>query len=236
MRQDLIIVQGLLLQIMKSFAPIIAIVLLLFVAAFIFLSGSETAPKSSPIANPVMESPVLTSPAVTSGLNPDGSGTITPQASPLTGGDKSTNGQVAPMLADLVGRLEAKVKSDPANVGNQILLAQTYAELGRTDEGITILRKVALTNIETPRVNVVLALLLSKSGKPEDQTAALKLLENASKADASQTGTAELYRGRIFVAQGKNDLAIKAWKAALKKIPATDNARAQLEEELAKIK
>ncbi len=221
---------------MKSSAPVIAIVLLLLVAAFIFLSGGETVPTPPPVASAVMESPVITPPAMATDLNPNTSRTITPQASPLTGGDKSAAGQVAPMLADLVGRLEAKVKSDPANIGNQILLAQTYAELGRADEGITLLRKVALTNVETPRVNVVLALLLSKSGKPEDQTAALKLLEDASKADASQTGIAELYRGRIYVAQGKNDLAIKAWKAALKKIPATDNARSQLEEELGKTK
>ena len=140
------------------------------------------------------------------------------------------------MLTDLVGRLEAKVKTDPANVSNQILLAQTYSELGRTDEGIAMLRKVALTKIETSRVNVVLASLLSKSDKPEDWTVALKLLDDATKADAGQAGIAELYRGRVYVAQGKKDVAIKTWKAALKRIPATDNARVQLEEELAKTK
>jgi predicted negative regulator of RcsB-dependent stress response len=88
--------------------------------------------------------------------------------------------------------------------------------------------------VETPRVSVVLASLLSKSEKSADWVAALKLLDDATKVDAAQTGIAELYRGRVFVAQGKKDLAVKTWKAALKRIPATDNAHAQLEQELAK--
>lgn len=182
--------------------------------------GSPVAPPAS-----VMPNSNLTEPQ-----------TITPQASSAVSGDKASTGQAAPMLADLVGRLEAKVKTDPANVNNQMLLAQTYSELGRTDEGIAILRKVALTKVEAPRVNIVLASLLSKSTKSEDWDAALKLLDGSSKADANQAGVSDLYRGRIYIAQGKRDAAIQTWKAALKKIPATDNARVQIEEELAKIK
>ena len=222
---------------MKSLAPILAVAVLLIVAAFIFLSGDDGATKAPPLANSVMESPVSAPTGVSSDMNTSASQPITPLASPqLSSSDKPGAPQVAPMLADLVGRLEAKVKTDPANVSNQILLAQTYSELGRTDEGITILRKVALTKVETPRVNVVLASLLTKSDKPDDLAAALKLLDEATKADAAQAGIAELYRGRVFVAQGKKDLATKTWKAALKRIPATDGARTQLEDELAKTK
>lgn len=221
---------------MKSLAPVIAVVVLLAVAGFMFLSGDDTASKAPPVASSVIEPPLAAPAGVTSDRNPAAPRTITPLASPVTSGDQPSTGQVAPMLTDLVGRLEAKVKTDPANVSNQILLAQTYSELGRTDEGIAMLRKVALTKIETPRVNVVLASLLSKSDKPEDWTVALKLLDDATKADAGQAGIAELYRGRVYVAQGKKDVAIKTWKAALKRIPATDNARVQLEEELAKTK
>lgn len=222
---------------MKSLAPILAVAVLLIVAAFIFLSGDDGATKAPPLANSVMESPVSAPTGVSSDMNTSASQPITPLASPqLSSSDKPGAPQVAPMLADLVGRLETKVKTDPANVSNQILLAQTYSELGRTDEGITILHKVALTKVETPRVNVVLASLLTKSDKPDDLAAALKLLDEATKADAAQAGIAELYRGRVFVAQGKKDLATKTWKAALKRIPATDGARTQLEDELAKTK
>jgi len=221
---------------MKFLAPVIAVVVCLVVAAFIFLSGDDTASKAPPVASSVTESPVAAPAGVTSDMISTAPRTITPLLSSVTSADKAGAGQVAPMLADLVGRLEAKVKTDPANVNNQILLAQTYSELGRTDEGIAMLRKVALTKVETPRVNVVLASLLSKSDKPEDLAAALKLLDDATKADAGQAGIAELYRGRVYIAQGKKDVAIKTWKAALKKIPATDNARAQLEEELVKTK
>jgi len=223
---------------MKSLAPIIAVVVLLVVAAFIFISGDDTAPKAPPVANSVMDSPVTAPAGVTSDMISKTPQTITPLLDSVTTTDatkdKAGAGQVAPMLADLVGRLEAKVKTDPANIGNQILLAQTYSELGRTEEGVAILRKVAQTKVETPRVNVVLASLLSKSDKPEDWSAALKLLDDATKADAGQAGIAELYRGRVYIAQGKKDVAIKTWKAALKRIPAADNARAQLEQELAK--
>lgn len=221
---------------MKSLAPIIAVVVLVIVAAFVFLSDDNSASKAPPIASSVMESPVAPPASVMPNSNLTEPQTITPQASSVVSGDKASAGQAAPMLADLVGRLEAKVKTDPANVNNQMLLAQTYSELGRADEGIAILRKVALTKVETPRVNIVLASLLSKSTKSEDWDAALKLLDGPSKADANQAGVSALYRGRIYIAQGKRDAAIKTWKAALKKIPATDNARVQIEEELAKIK
>ena len=220
---------------MKSLAPVIAVVVLLVVAAFIFLSGESTAPQAPPVANSVTESPVVAPAGVNSDMIPAAPRPITPLLSSLGNPDKAATGQVAPMLADLVGRLEAKVKTDPANVGNQMLLAQTYSELGRAEEGISMLRKLVLTKVETPRVSVVLASLLSKSEKAEDWVSALKLLDDATKADAAQTGIAELYRGRVFIAQGKKDLALKTWKAALKRIPATDNAHAQLEQELAKV-
>ena len=219
---------------MKSLSPILAVVLLFAVAAFIFLSGDDAVSKSPPLARSVMDSPESVPEGMASDINSVNPRTITPLASPVTINDKPDANQVAPMLANLVGRLEAKVKADPANISNQILLAQTYSELGRTEEGIAILRKAALTKVETPRVNVVLASLLSKSEKAEDLPIALKLLDDATKADSGQAGIAELYRGRIYIAQGKKDVAIKTWKAALKKIPATDNARAQLEDELVK--
>lgn len=220
---------------MKSLAPIIAVVVLVAVAAFIFLSDDKAGVKAPPVASSVIEAPIAAPAGVNSNMNLAEPQPITPQSSPVVPNEKASTG-AAPMLADLVGRLEAKVKTDPANVNNQMLLAQTYSELGRTDEGIAILRKVALTKVETPRVNVVLASLLAKSDKPDDWSAALKLLDEATKADTKQAGIAELYRGRVYIAQGKKDEAIKTWKAALKRIPATDGARSQLEEELAKSK
>ena len=217
---------------MKAIAPVIAVVVLVAVAVFIFTQEkkSTTAVPSGP--GPEAELAVTPPSTVMVDSTSTAPAPITPQASPVVKG----GGQVAPMLGDLVGRIEEKVKADPANIGNQILLAQTYSELGRNDDGIAVLRKVPAGKPETPRAQIVLASLLAKNGQPEAFTEAFKLLDAAPKVDATQKGYAELYRGKVYLAQGKKDVAIKTWDAALKKLPATDNARAQIEDELSKAK
>lgn len=217
---------------MKAMAPVIAVVVLVAVAVFIFTQEkkSPTAVSSSP--GTVAELAVTPPSTVATDSTSAAPAPITPQASPVVKG----GGQVAPMLGDLVGRIEEKVKADPSNIGNQILLAQTYSELGRNDDGITVLRKVPAGKPETPRAQIVLASLLAKTSQPEAFTEAFKLLDTASKADATQKGYAELYRGKLYQAQGKKDVAIKTWEAALKKVPANDNARSQIEDELSKSK
>jgi cytochrome c-type biogenesis protein CcmH/NrfG len=162
--------------------------------------------------------------------------TLQPLSSPVPAENKGQEAQgAAPMLGDLVGRLEAKVKADPGNVPNQILLAQTYSELGRTEEGVALLRTLLKTQGESPRAHVVLASLLSKSGRPQELKEATQLLDKAEKQDPTQKGFASLYRGRILVAQGDKDAAVKIWRDALKKVDPNDGARSQIEEELSRL-
>lgn len=219
---------------MKAIAPLIAVVMLVGVAVFVFTQGkdSSTAVPNSPGPGPVAELSVTPPSTVIADSTSAALAPITPQASPVTKG----GGQVAPMLGDLVGRIEEKVKSDPSNIGNQILLAQTYSELGRNDDGVAVLRKIPAGKPETPRAQIVLASLLAKTGQPDAFKEAFKLLDVAAKADAAQKGYAELYRGKVYLGQGKKDIAMKTWNAALKTLPATDNARSQIEDELSKAK
>jgi cytochrome c-type biogenesis protein CcmH/NrfG len=208
---------------MKSYGPVLAIAVLVVVAAFVFVydNGSKTT---------VPAQPSVGTPAQDGGVGQ----TLQPLSSPVPAGDKGQGAQSAPMLGDLVGRLEAKVKAEPDNVDNQILLAQTYSELGRTDDGVAILRTLSKAERATPRVYVVLASLLSKSGQPQDLKEATQLLDKAEKQDPAQTGFVRLYRGRILVAQGDKDAAVKVWQDALKKVDPNDGARGQIEQELSR--
>lgn len=215
---------------MKAIAPIIAVVLLVAVAVFVFTQEKDSATDLPSTPNPMADLAVTPPSTVAVDSTSAMPAPITLQASPVVKG----GGQVAPMLGDLVGRIEEKVKSDPSNIGNQILLAQTYSELGRNDDGIAVLRKIPAGKPETPRAQIVLASLLSKTGQPDAYNEAFKLLDTAAKADAAQKGYAELYRGKIYLGQGKRDLAIKTWETALKKLPAADNARSQIDDELSK--
>lgn len=211
---------------MKIVAPGVAVVMLVIVAILVFIyegDGDAPVPEASPLNSAPNFAPAVTQPITTQ-----------PAAEMSTQAAGST--QVAPILGDLVVRIEAKVKADPSDVGNQILLAQTYAELGRTDEGVAILRGIAPGRPGTERVNVVLASLLIKSGKKNELIEALKLLDMVGKVDSTQRGFTELYRGRAYLAQGKKDVALKAWASALKKLAPDDNARTQIEDEIAKAK
>ncbi len=220
---------------MKAIAPALGVAVLVIVAVFIFAYERSNAP-AVPAAAPGVESagaPGLGAPMPNTSGSP-----IVPLASPVTAAPNSGGGgnQAAPGLSDLVGRIETKVKSDPSNIGNRILLAQTYGELGRLDDGIAELRKLYTEKIDTGRVDMVLASLLIKSATPPALSEAAELLDKAVKRDAAQKGFVQLYKGRLFVAQGKTDAAVKLWNDAMKKLPATDAARIQIEEELSKRK
>ena len=86
-----------------------------------FLSGDHTPGRD------VMSAPLVS----TDNTNPNTRPTVN-----STAAASSNESQKAPMLVNLVGGLEAKVAADPGNIGNQILLAQTYAEVGRIPDGV----------------------------------------------------------------------------------------------------
>jgi tetratricopeptide (TPR) repeat protein len=215
---------------MKNFAPAIGAAVLVAAAVFVFVyekKDSTVAPASD------TESAGLPGGVVAPGTGqpPPPAPPVVPLASPGTGTAPSSD-QAAPGLGDLVGRIEAKVKSDPANLGNRILLAQTYGEIGRLDEGVAELRKIYAEKLDTGRVDMVLASLLIKVATPPALAEAGKLLDSAQKRDPSQAGFVQLYKGRMLVAQGKTDEAVKLWNGALAKLPAGDPARTQIEGEI----
>jgi predicted Zn-dependent protease len=215
---------------MKNFAPAIGAAVLVAAAVFVFVyedKDSSTAPPSAAVES--------TTPGQVSAPESDQQQApmppIVPLASPGTGMGPASD-QAAPGLGDLVGRIEAKVKADPNNVGNRILLAQTYGEIGRLDEGISELRKLYAEKLDTGRVDMVLASLLIKTATPPALAEAEKMLDKALARDTSQAGFVQLYKGRLLVAQGKADAAVKLWTGALEKLPASDAARSQIEGEV----
>lgn len=218
---------------MKKGAPFAAIVLLIAIAIFVFIyDRSSQIPNNSELGN---INPSLLSTVSSSFQSSNSIQSPLSRNTTLGEGDSDRSAQNAPVLGDLVARLEAKVIAEPSHIGNRILLAQTYSELGRSQDGVQLLRKLQkdkVTNI--PRVQLVLASLLAKSSNQTELDEALKLLDEVVRGDATQKGFACLYRGRVYVMQGKKDAAIRLWKDMMKELSPSDPARVQIENELAK--
>lgn len=138
----------------------------------------------------------------------------------------------APAIDALVGGLEAKVKSDPENLDNRILLAQTYRELGRLDDAKRELRNIQKQDSNNVRANLVLASILSQSDDSKELQESLKLLSDI-KTDASiQPYMVDLYRGDALSHQHNNEGALKSWKQALAAMPKSDARYAILEKKI----
>jgi len=138
----------------------------------------------------------------------------------------------APAIDALVGGLEAKVKADPGNLDNKVLLAQTYRELGRTDDATRELRDVLKQAPDNSRANLVLASILSQSDDQKELEESLKLLAKV-KTDASiQPYIIDLYRGDALSHQNNPEGALKNWKQALASMPKSDARYAILEKKV----
>ena len=149
----------------------------------------------------------------------------------MDGGQRE--GQVsAPGLESLVAGLEAKVKKDPS-VGNRLLLAQTYNELGMQDKALTGLRELQKENPEDGRVNLVLSSLLSRSNEKEKLQESLIILEKLSGDKTIQQYLVNMYKGDALIRIQDHAGALKYWKLALDDMPAADNRRAILEKRIA---
>jgi hypothetical protein len=68
----------------------------------------------------------------------------------------------APDLSSLLGRMEDKVKAEPNNISNRLLLAQTYNELGLIDKALVEVRSAAKQFPDHSRAKLVLASIISK--------------------------------------------------------------------------
>jgi len=150
-------------------------------------------------------------------------------------GNGGAGAGAAPMLEGLVGGLEAKVKADPTNINNRLLLAQTYAELGRFDDSVKMLREMQTTNGDDSRVKLVAAMVLGKSENPEHLNEALKLLGDVEAKEPGQKGQAILHKGRVLKKMGNPDQAKSTWQEGMAQLPESDPLRKEIEKELANI-
>ena len=150
----------------------------------------------------------------------------------MASGEQKAGQVTAPGLESLVKGLEDKVAKDPS-LGNRLLLAQTYNELGMQDKALTGIRELQKENPDNSRVNLVLSSMLSRSNDSEKLKESLTILDKLSGDDTVQQYLVNLYKGDALIRSQDHDGALKHWKLALESMPAADNRRAILEKRIA---
>lgn len=134
----------------------------------------------------------------------------------LNGGSQR---QAAGAIGDLVSRLEEKVKSEPGNSANRLLLGQTYKELGRVDEAKKVLGALRKDDPENTRALMVLASIFSQSDNPQEVTEALTLLSKLSSNKDIPEYMIQMYTGDALSRQNNQKEALAQWKQALTTMP-----------------
>jgi cytochrome c-type biogenesis protein CcmH/NrfG len=138
----------------------------------------------------------------------------------------------APAIDALLGRLEEKVKADPGNLDNRILLAQTYKELGRMPDALQELRSIQQQHPENSRANLVLASILSQSSDPKELEEALQVLSNVKEDAGIQPYLIHMYQGDALIRQQNHEGALENWKQALATMPESDARYGVLEKKV----
>ena len=138
----------------------------------------------------------------------------------------------APDLGSLLGRLEDKVKTDPGNIGNRLLLAQTYNELGLGDKAVSEVRAALVQAPDDARAQLVLASILSAKQDETGLNEAKVLLDGLKPNPKVKQYLVSMYLGDTYIRLGDHDAALQNWKQALKAMPATDNRRPQIEKRI----
>ncbi|MFV2056159.1 MAG: tetratricopeptide repeat protein [Thiohalomonadales bacterium] len=143
----------------------------------------------------------------------------------------------APGLDGLISGLEAKVKSDPRDVGKRILLAQTYKELGMIDKSLTALRQMIQEFPAEDRVKLVMASVLSHRQEPKELKEALTILDGLtkSKSEDIKQYLVQMYQGDAYIRLKNPDSALEKWNLALKSMPNQDNRYQILQQRIAKL-
>lgn len=139
----------------------------------------------------------------------------------------------APDLGSLLGRLEDKVKAEPSNMGNRLLLAQTYNELGLGDKALAEVRAAREQAPDNERAKLVLASILSSRDNKEGLNEAKGLLEELKASSVVKQYLVAMYLGDTFIRMGDHEQALSSWKQALDGMPVTDNRRPGIEKRIA---
>jgi len=146
----------------------------------------------------------------------------------------STPGRLqAPDLGSLLGRLEDKVKAEPSNIGNRLLLAQTYNELGLGNKALEEVRAARKQAPTHARAKLVLASILSTRDNKQGLDEAKQLLMELKSSSETKQYLVAMYLGDIFIREGDHDAALSHWETAVKTMPVTDNRRPGIEKRIA---
>jgi cytochrome c-type biogenesis protein CcmH/NrfG len=137
-------------------------------------------------------------------------------------------------LAELLPGLEAKAAANPDGADLQILLAQTYLELGQAERGQALLDKLYRRFPQDDRIPFVRAKILMEGNAVDDLRKAIHLFEESVGRDPAKTHLARLYQGQILVKLGERERAVKVWRDFVATLPLGDERRTVIEAELAK--
>jgi cytochrome c-type biogenesis protein CcmH/NrfG len=138
-------------------------------------------------------------------------------------------------LNELLPGLEAKVAANPQDVDSQILLAQTYAELGQVQKGQELIDKLHQKFPENSRVPFARAKMLMAGTTPADLRKAIHLFEESALNEPTVVHLARLHQGQILLRLGDRERAIQIWRDYIATLPAGDERRTLIESELAHI-
>lgn len=141
----------------------------------------------------------------------------------------------APDLGSLLGRLEEKVKAEPNNINNRLLLAQTYNELGMADKAITEARSAGKQFPDNFRAKLVLSSVLCRQQDQGMLREAVEILTGLKKKPEVKQYLVSMYLGDAWIRLGDHSAAVDNWKLALKAMPTGDNRRRRIEKAIADV-
>lgn len=111
----------------------------------------------------------------------------------------ATQEPAALSLGSLVAGLEKKVASHPENIDQQLLLAQTYNELGDRTKCLKLLHVLNKQAPKDAQVKITLATVLMKGEETQELKEALQVFDEAIKLQPDAASMARLYQGEIKV-------------------------------------
>ena len=156
------------------------------------------------------------------------------QVAPASAPDSKAGGRLtAPDLSSLLGRMEDKVKAEPGNISNRLLLAQTYNELGLADKALEEARAAAGQFPDHTRAKLVLASILSNRKNETELKEAVAVLKGLRGNAEVKQYLVEMYLGNAWIRMGDHQSAKDSWKLALEGMPVSDNRRAKIEKSIA---
>jgi cytochrome c-type biogenesis protein CcmH/NrfG len=164
-----------------------------------------------------------------------GAATPAVKVTPVRAADMAQSG-AAGGLQELLLSLEARVAANPRDVGQRMLLARTYAQLGQRGKGLDAMRALHRDMPKDAEVTVLLAATLSEGTNESELREAYRTFDEAVTLKPEVAPMARLYQGEVLAKLGDSKGAVKLWKDHLRSLPAGDQRRALFEHRIAAAK